>query len=661
MSYRDVLKRLSSIQGRLALLVWSLSAASIAIYVAFDIANERRATMRFAEQEIVSLAKVMASNVGVGLGARDKDAMRETLEAAFLMEGVVYAAVRDEAGRPVVVLGDSTRVAVDARLVDQTQLQRADNGLLVVSPVRNPHDEIVGSVALYRSLTDVWAHTRQLVTLSLGLLLVILVLGLAAAIVLAKQISRPIMALARAAERISAGEELEQLPAGEGILEVEVLTGTFREMLEKLERNRQLVEDQKRTLEVKVAERTEELRQMNLELAFQNEKVLEANRLKTRFLANVGHELRTPLNGILAVSEMLKEGVTGPLEPEQQEQVEIIHRSGTALLALINDTLDLSLIESGQMEFKPRSVRLIAFLQEEAERLRVLAESKGLQFDVVAQDGDEDEVEIDPDRVRQVLANLIINAIKFTDSGSVRVILERVQGGRTFRATIQDTGIGIPREDQATIFQEFWQLDATASRRHGGTGLGLAITKRVINLLGGEIWVDSEQGMGSTFSFIIPLTRQGGEDRSGRSGARMLAPSPPVAGRVLIVDGDQVESEYLARRFRRRGAQVVLASSSEEGLGILRNSVFHALVVSFTLPRMNAFQLLEAIHAGECETPANIAVSTPRDLLTDERKRLESWKAGIFRKEQKGLDALVESVCERLPLSDSGEATLNVA
>ncbi|MBU1700139.1 MAG: response regulator [Candidatus Eisenbacteria bacterium] len=645
-------RHLSSLHGRVALLVWSVCAASMALYVGFHLASEQKVSLKNAAQEIESLTKIMASNVGDGSNPMAKESIRETLESAFLMPGITYAALYDGRGLQTVILGETPgEIVVNPGNLSGTELTREDDSFLVQSPVRNAHDEIIGAVVLRRSLEDVKARTHHVVSRNIALLLAILTIGLAAAIWFAKGISKPIMGLARAAEIFAGGEKPTEMPAKQGILEIDVLAEMFKSMMKRIEKHRLEIEEQKRTLEVKVQERTEELKQKNMELAFQNEKVMEANRLKTRFLANMSHELRTPLNGILAISEMLKEGMSGELEPEQQKQVEIIHRSGTTLLTLINDTLDLSLVESGRMEFRRRNVKIVQYLREEVEAFRVLAEAKNLIYEVVEQNAGDEEVFVDPDRIRQVLINMINNAIKFTDSGSVRVVLEQIRGGRVLRATVQDTGIGISSEDQATIFQEFRQLDATASRRHGGTGLGLAICKRLLNLMGGEIWVDSEEGMGTTFSVVIPLTQE--EERAPGKG---YAVSPTrdavlssVAGRILIIDEDQIGSSRISSMFRKRGIEVVLVSNGEEGLRALRNSKFHALLLSLSLPQMDSITILKAIESYPDISSLHIAVTASRDLTNEESEYLKKRSIAVFRTGQIGLDTLMDEVCNSLP------------
>jgi CheY-like chemotaxis protein len=293
----------------------------------------------------------------------------------------------------------------------------------------------------------------------------------------------------------------------------------------------------------------------------------------------------------------------------------------------------------------------------------VLAESKNLDYEVVDQNAGDDDVYVDPDRIRQVLINMINNAVKFTDSGSVRVVLERIHGGRVLRATVQDTGIGISSADQATIFQEFRQLDATASRRHGGTGLGLSICKKLLNLMGGEIWVDSEEGMGTTFSIVVPLAAQ---EEPEMEELHRISPAKytvlhSAAGRVLIVDEDQIGSSSLSAGFRKRGVEVVLASSGEEGLRALRNSEFNAVLLSTSLPQMDAVTFMKKVESSPDISRQRLFLTASRDLTDEESEYIKHRPIEVFRTGQAELQTLIDKVCALLPEIQPQEPTETAA
>ncbi|GAB4516250.1 MAG: hypothetical protein OHK0046_21260 [Anaerolineae bacterium] len=239
------------------------------------------------------------------------------------------------------------------------------------------------------------------------------------------------------------------------------------------------------------------------------EQLREVDRLKSQFLANMSHELRTPLNSIIGYSEVLLDGVDGELTEDAEEDVEAIYNSGKHLLAIINEILDLAKIEAGEMQLDRKPINMVEFAGEIVRSGQVLVKDKPVELQLIHQDG-LPPVSADPIRLRQILWNLVSNAIKFTEEGYVRVLLDtvEVEGMRMAQVTVEDTGIGMPKDRLPIIFERFSQIDGSSTRRAGGTGLGLTITQQLIQMHGGEIYVDSEPGVGSTFWFTIPLHQE---------------------------------------------------------------------------------------------------------------------------------------------------------
>jgi PAS domain S-box-containing protein len=248
----------------------------------------------------------------------------------------------------------------------------------------------------------------------------------------------------------------------------------------------------------------EEISRKNLELEEQNSRVEQANRLKSEFLANMSHELRTPLNSIIGFSEFLVDQKPGPLNPKQREYLGDILNSGRHLLRLINDILDLSKVESGKMELSIETFGVDQAVAEVCAIIAPTARKKGISVETdLTPVGI--GVTLDQQRFKQILYNLLSNAVKFTaDGGTVQLLTNR-HGGGEFKIQVKDTGIGIKSEDVPKLFTEFTQLDSSAGRRYEGTGLGLALTKKIVELQGGRIWVDSEFGLGTTFVVVLPM------------------------------------------------------------------------------------------------------------------------------------------------------------
>ncbi|MFO1435134.1 MAG: PAS domain S-box protein [Gammaproteobacteria bacterium] len=255
-------------------------------------------------------------------------------------------------------------------------------------------------------------------------------------------------------------------------------------------------------LEDLVRARTEELARANEELRIAKEQAESADRLKSTFLATMSHELRTPLNSILGFSGIMHQGLAGPLNDEQKKHLATVISSGKHLLALISDILDISKIESGQLEYNFDAFPFSATVEKTVQMVRPDLESKGLQLKVsVAREVG--EIVSDQRRVEQVLLNLLNNSVKFTEEGEINLTCD--VEGQWLRVRVRDTGIGIKPEDVAELFQPFRQVDGSLARRYEGSGLGLAICKHLVNGLGGDISVSSEFGVGSTFTVTLPL------------------------------------------------------------------------------------------------------------------------------------------------------------
>ncbi|TVR24369.1 MAG: GAF domain-containing protein, partial [Anaerolineaceae bacterium] len=243
----------------------------------------------------------------------------------------------------------------------------------------------------------------------------------------------------------------------------------------------------------------------------QAESLREVDRLKSQFLANMSHELRTPLNSIIGYSEVLLDGVDGELTEDAEEDVTAIYESGKHLLALINEILDLAKIEAGQMQLDIRAIDMVEFTQEIVKSAQILVKDKPVELAVV-EETDMPPVLADSVRLRQILWNLVSNAIKFTEEGSVNVHVD-CQDQQAL-ITLRDTGIGMSEEQLDLIFERFSQVDGSSTRRAGGTGLGLTITKQLIELHGGQIEVTSEVGVGSTFRFTLPIHIEEGAEEA---------------------------------------------------------------------------------------------------------------------------------------------------
>jgi PAS domain S-box-containing protein len=392
-------------------------------------------------------------------------------------------------------------------------------------------------------------------------------------------------------------------------------------------------------------EKTAELEQANIQLKRFDE-------LKTSFLANMSHEIRTPLNSILGYTDLLLDRVDGEITDEQEKSLTKVQKNAKHLLTLINDVLDISRIESGRMELDLKPVNVQDLIGETISALDPLLDKKGLALEA-AFDRGLPLAHADPDRLRQVVTNLVDNAIKFTSEGRITVKAEASGIGRRedgpprfVEVCISDTGKGIRKRDLNRLFDKFRTLDTLAANQYRGAGLGLSICKGLVEIQGGTIWAESTYGKGATFCFTLPVEAEAVRQAYKETGrGEGLKPSQRTAeARVLVVDDEPDQVTLISKLLGEQGYRIAHAYDGDQAVASVKRSRPDLIILDLMMPNVNGFEVIEYLKGGEETRQIPIIVLTGKELTRKQTNDLKGKVERILKKGMLDMEEILETV-----------------
>ncbi|RFO96979.1 hypothetical protein DIC66_10840 [Rhodoferax lacus] len=626
-----------SVRARFLLAAVVVEAVMLTLLVSNSLRLMNSYLVEQVEQHARQITPVLTAATIAPMAQRDYATVQSVLDESLSQKGVSYLVVVDT---------QNNRVASSGWPKDQP-LPKPDSGIdlslaagIPVHHVQTPilmFGQRLGTMYMGLDLSHILAARKALLTQGALIAAGELAMSALLLMVLGLWLTRHLVDLTRASREVTAGN-LSPAPVNEGDDELGQLGAAFNAM--------------SRTIKQRVQD-----------LVQAKEQAEQSNHAKSDFLATMSHEIRTPMNGIMGMTDLV---LDTRLDAEQRELLMAVKTSANALLGIINEILDFSKIEAGKVELEAIEFDLEQLLRHCLAPLRARAEGKGLKIESMASGTLDTHLVGDPNRLRQVLNNLIGNAIKFTSRGGITVGWEcRAETPHSFRFWISDTGIGIPEDKQGSVFEAFTQADNSTTRNYGGTGLGLTISSTLVHLMGGKIQLVSAVGKGSTFEFTLPF-------KPGRplntlvleapAQASALAPHGTDAStqahglHVLLVEDHPINQKLALSLIERAGHRVTLAHNGEEGLHLAMQHPFDLVLMDMQMPVMDGLEATRAIRSHEAAhklARLQIVAMTANAMPSDRQACDDAGMDGFLSKPFKAEDLrdLLRQTQERLAVA----------